>query len=134
MKLYLTGHDYRYALEQSMMTLFPGERPEYPDAPPAPEESAAWSALTINDETATATAKLQRCGKTAEAAFTCPSAQLTGGLVTDRLLQRILKQAFYQASLPLRDGPPPPWGALTGVKPGKLMARYLTEGKTAARL
>lgn len=130
MKLYLTGHDYRYALEQSMMTLFPGERPEYPDAPPAPEESAAWSALTINDETATATAKLQRCGKTAEAAFTCPSAQLTGGLVTDRLLQRILKQAFYQASLPLRDGPPPPWGALTGIRPAKLASRALESGQT----
>ena len=27
MKLTLKGHDYRYAAEQMMLTLFPGERP-----------------------------------------------------------------------------------------------------------
>ena len=30
MKLYLKGHNYRYATEQMLLTLFPGERPEYP--------------------------------------------------------------------------------------------------------
>ena len=30
MKLYLKGHDYKYATEQMMLTLFPQERPEYP--------------------------------------------------------------------------------------------------------
>ena len=132
MKLYLSGHDYRYALEQSMMTLFPGERPEYPDAPPARTDSAAWSVLTMTEETATATVKLQRKGRTAEAAFSCPVRALTGGLVTHRLLQRILKQAFYQAALPLRDGPPPPWGALTGIRPAKLASRALEAGQSEA--
>ena len=36
MKLYLSGHNYQYALEQSLLTLFPDQRPEYPDGPPAP--------------------------------------------------------------------------------------------------
>ena len=35
MKLVLYGHDYKYAVEQMLLTLFPEERPEYPDAPPA---------------------------------------------------------------------------------------------------
>ena len=30
MKLYYFGHDYRYAAEQMLATLFPGEKPEYP--------------------------------------------------------------------------------------------------------
>ena len=30
MKLYFEGHHYQYATEQMLMTLFPGERPEYP--------------------------------------------------------------------------------------------------------
>ena len=33
MKLYLIGHDYRYAAEQILLMLFPDERPEYPEAP-----------------------------------------------------------------------------------------------------
>ena len=37
MKLYLYGHEYKYAVEQMLLTLFPNERPEYPDTPPAGE-------------------------------------------------------------------------------------------------
>ena len=33
MRLYLIGHDYRYAVEQMMLTLFPGQHPEYPGGP-----------------------------------------------------------------------------------------------------
>ena len=34
MNLYLIGHDYRYAVEQMLLTLFPDERPVYPDGRP----------------------------------------------------------------------------------------------------
>lgn len=34
MNLYLIGHEYRYAAEQMLLTLFPDERPEYPDGRP----------------------------------------------------------------------------------------------------
>ena len=34
MKLYFEGHQYRYAAEQMLMTLFPGEKPVYPDGKP----------------------------------------------------------------------------------------------------
>ena len=31
MKLYFVDHNYKYAVEQMLLTLFPDERPEYPD-------------------------------------------------------------------------------------------------------
>ena len=31
MNLYFTGHQEKYAVEQTMLTLFPQERPVYPD-------------------------------------------------------------------------------------------------------
>ncbi len=33
MKLYLRGHDYKYAAEQMLLTLFPAQRPGYPAGP-----------------------------------------------------------------------------------------------------
>ena len=35
MKLYLRGHDYKYACEQILLMMFPAERPEYPAGKPA---------------------------------------------------------------------------------------------------
>ena len=34
MNLYFTGHGEKYAVEQTLLTLFPQERPVYPDTPP----------------------------------------------------------------------------------------------------
>ena len=34
MKLYFRGHDYKYAAEQMLLTMFPQERPEYPRGAP----------------------------------------------------------------------------------------------------
>ena len=39
MKLYLKGHDYKYATEQLVLMLFPGQRPEYPAEPAEGEDS-----------------------------------------------------------------------------------------------
>ena len=35
MRLYFFGHDYKYAAEQMLLTLYPEERPEYPEGRPA---------------------------------------------------------------------------------------------------
>lgn len=37
MRLYFSGHDCRYAAEQSLLMLFPGEKPEYPEGSPSGE-------------------------------------------------------------------------------------------------
>ena len=54
MKLYLRGHDYRYAAEQMLLTLFPGQRPEYPDDPPAEGEDHLVLSLSRGPVWATA--------------------------------------------------------------------------------
>ena len=46
MKLYLKGHDYKYATEQMLLTLFPGERPSYPDRPAGEGEDSLTLSLS----------------------------------------------------------------------------------------
>ena len=123
MRLQLIGHDYKYAAEQMLLTLFPRERPVYPP------EGVADDGARIALEGGEAVCTLFRDGRT-----------YTGRVPADgwrtqrervRAEQRAVKLSFYRAAL-ASGAPKPVWGALTGVKPGKLMARYLSEGKTAA--
>ena len=132
MKLYFHGHDYKYAAEQMLLTLFPTERPEYPQGPPAPGEDALALSLHRGAVWATATAALTWGGQTYRASRRCRTAELTGGLAADRALQRILKLAFYDAGTAAL-GKEPPWGALTGVRPVKLPARAMLEGASPAQ-
>ena len=122
MKLYFTGHDYKYAAEQMLLTLFPAERPVYPDGAPEGDRTE----LTLGD--GEAVCLLVRGG----GCFT--AAERVGPYDSDRERvrqeQHAIKRAFYRAAL-ASGREKPAWGMLTGVKPGKLMARYLDEGRGA---
>ena len=51
---------------------------------------------------------------------------MTDALHTDRVCQRLIKDAIYRAAL--RSGcPRPAWGALTGVRPGKVLSSLIAE-------
>ncbi|MCI8593850.1 MAG: coproporphyrinogen dehydrogenase HemZ [Oscillospiraceae bacterium] len=132
MKLYLRGHDCKYAAEQMLLTLFPDERPEYSDTPPAPGEDALTLTLTVADGQAVAAAELVRKGGMHTASVSAPAAELEADeLAESRVTQRILKLAFYEAAR--KSGvPQPPWGALTGVRPVKLPAKVLRQGGALA--
>ncbi len=132
MKLYYRGHDYKYAAEQMLLTLFPTERPEYVDAPPGPGENALVLSLSRGETWATATAALTWGGAEYRAARRCRVSELTGQLSADRALQRILKLAFYDAGTAAL-GKEPPWGALTGVRPVKIPAKAMLAGATPAQ-
>ena len=132
MKLYYRGHDYKYAAEQMLLTLFPTERPEYADAPPGPGEDALVLSLSRGETWATATAALTWGGAEYRAARRCRVSELTGQLSADRALQRILKLAFYDAGTAAL-GKEPPWGALTGVRPVKIPAKAMLAGATPAQ-
>lgn len=123
MDILLIGHNYKYAAEQMLLTLYPAERPVYPSAPPRGERVE----LALEDGVARCTLV------TAQGAFHGEAAvePYTTALEQNRQEQRAVKLAFYRAAL-ASGHERPVWGALTGVKPGKLMARYLSEGKTAA--
>ena len=123
MDLYLTGHNYKYAAEQMLLTLYPAQRPTYPGGPPTGDRAEldlangeAVCRLTLGGSTYTGRAAVK---------------PYTGERERVRLEQQAVKLSFYRAAL-AAGTPRPVWGALTGVKPGKLMARYLREGKSAA--
>ena len=125
MKLYLTGHEYRYAVEQILLMMFPSERPEYPDEPTNGDR--AEIGLFRGEHRATAVCRLYLGGKCSAGRAAVSEAALTDKLVTDRLLQRIIKLSFYRAAL--SSGlPRPVWGALTGIRPGKIVSSYLESG------
>lgn len=122
MDIILTGHDYKYAVEQMLLTLYPAERPNYPARPSGGScvsltlaDGTAWCALTVGGGVFHGEAAVGPYGSALE---------------QNRQEQRAVKLAFYRAAL-ASGHEKPVWGALTGVKPGKLMARYLDEGKTA---
>ena len=46
MKLELRGHDERYVVEQSLMNLFPGEKPVYEPIGPGEDN---WAVITVDD-------------------------------------------------------------------------------------
>ena len=122
---------YHYSAEQMMLTLFPGERPEYPEELPRTLEggpAAALFTLERQGDTARLTAQVAWSGRTARGERTFPA----GALGRDprevyHVVQHALKLAFYQAGTALL-GHEPPWGALTGVRPVKLPTRALKEG------
>ena len=48
MKLELIGHDEKYALEQSLLTLFPGEKPVYGTVDKTAD--TRWARVTLTEE------------------------------------------------------------------------------------
>lgn len=139
MKLYLQSSPlwqperYHYAAEQMMLTLFPGEKPEYPEADPDTiegEDNYVRFLLTPKGERVDITAHLHRAGKSAAGSRAVEATALedTPEKVY-HVVQHALKLAFYEAGTALigRDAP---WGALTGVRPVKLPTRAMKGGAT----
>ena len=122
MKLYLRGHEDRYAVEQLQLALFPEETMEPVDAPFAGD--GAVSALSRGSVYLTATAKITLHGKTA---FAMRRVKRTDDVPTVR---RLLQNTYYAAAMQLRQ--PPEWGSLSGVRPSKLTTRHLLAGGDAA--
>ena len=127
MKLYFHGHNYKYAAEQMLLTLFPGQRPEYPNGPPGAGEDGLVLSLHLGARQATATAALTWEGRTCRKARRCPLPDPGDKVARDRAFQHILKLAFYSAGTALL-GAEPPWGALTGVRPVKIPTKAMLAG------
>ena len=126
MKLYLQGHDDRYALEQLQLALFPGETMEAADSPRFDGDGAV-SALHRGGTWLTAAARITWHGRSARA-----SCRLRADRETVPLRRRILQRSYYLAAIRLLPETPP-WGALAGVRPTKLTTRCLLGGGTGAQ-
>jgi len=132
MKLNLVGHNYKYAVEQIMLALFPGERPDYsPELYLGSTELYVTSRLSYCNVYAQAVT-LIRCGnKVSRGMARVGRDKLTGKLVSDRLLQRIIKQSFYRAASGFMAAPPV-WGSLTGIRPARIASAALESGASGA--
>jgi oxygen-independent coproporphyrinogen-3 oxidase len=123
MKLIFEGHDYRYAVEQSLLAFFPNERPVYDGE----DANLARVGLAVEGQTAHAATSLTVGGKTAEGTAQADISAALDDYGRERLKQRAVKLSFFEAARSLT-GVTPAWGALTGIRPAKLAAGMLAEG------
>jgi len=125
MKLYLINHEYRYAAEQMLLTLFPDERPDYPEGDP--EGDRAELCLSEGKLKYTAECRIYNNGQEYFGRAVADKALIKDELSRAKYLQRIVKLSFYRAAL-LSGKAKPVWGALTGIRPGKLLSNLLESG------
>ena len=105
-----------------LLTLYPDERPVYPDAPDGAD--GVTISLRRGNRYAVALCRLTRNGASAagRAQFALSRALTPTDAV--RWEQRIVKLCFYRAALALGHEKPV-WGSLTGVRPAKFLANLM---------
>ena len=113
MKLTLSGHDDRYAVEQLQLALFPEGT-----------EGEAVSSLHRGEQWLTATTKITAGGKTV-----CGIRRLRSADESVRERRRTLQQSYYKAAVQLLPAEPA-WGALAGVRPTKISTKHMLAGGT----
>ena len=113
MKLTLIGHDDLYAVEQLQMALFATS-----------QEGEAISQLHRGSTWLTAVTTITREGKTTRIARRLKAAE-----ETVKLRRQLLQRSYYLAALPHLEAAPA-WGALSGVRPTKILTKHLLEGGT----
>lgn len=125
MKLELIGHDEKYALEQSLLTLFPGEKPVYGTVDETSDTRWARVTLTEEDERVQVTTELGVDGKSAAHSYDYP----LSGTEYEKEGQRrhAVGISFFGAAKGLL-GISPAWGSLTGVRPSKVALSLIREG------
>ena len=127
MKLIFRGHDYRYAVEQSLLAFFPEQRPVYDGEDP----DTAIVSLSAGRRLHTAATALTVSGKSAKGISRMEIPDGIDPYEQERLKQRIVKLSFFKAARDLT-GVTPAWGALTGIRPAKLAAGLLEEGRSVS--
>ena len=111
MKLEFLGHDERYIVEQSLMTLFPLEKPTYDAVQPGDE---AWCRLTAAETAADCqgTAELHYHGSVAQAAGSAPRRGKANAAPLGDAHRRPTRQAHHTGV----DGGQDPGGSQAGTE------------------
>ncbi len=126
MKLYLEGHDYKYAVEQIMMSVLPA-RPEYTDTSPNDGDDYAVVSLLFDGTCYTAKTVLQYNGLHSHGIEKSAKSVFSDNIEKSRELQKIIKLSFYNAALKVLSEKPV-WGAVTGIRPDTLVTKKLSKG------
>ena len=129
---------YRFPIEQMLLTLFPGEKPSYPDmtySDTLPKSFAGEQGVIITlfrgEKLATMSVLVRLEDRCQNGTARFPSEKLDERPEkVYHTVSHAIKQAFYKAGAALL-GRELPWGSLTGVRPVKLPTRAMLAGKTA---
>ena len=126
MKLEFHGHDERYVAEQSLMNLFPGERPVYEPITP---DDGSWAVISLREDgdRCAVRVELAHGGRTGARTYE----EVLSGSDFDREGQRrhAIGACFFLAARDIT-GVTPPWGMLTGVRPDKPVTWALEAGRS----
>lgn len=142
MRIWFTEHNwpwhperYRFPTEQMLLTLFPREKPEYPEVLPKEfwEDRGVMIALSRGTKKASVSVLVKWNNHYRNGVVRFPSEKLDEpDEQVYHTVSHALKQAFYKAGTALL-GYELPWGSLTGVRPVKLPTKAMLAGKTARR-
>ncbi len=129
MKLYLEGHDFEFATQQIYMCMFPNSHAEF--VPEKPDSGDfIISSLTRGSDEVISETKITIDGREVSESASSPLWDGISDEDTKRQIRRAIKTSFYKAAvcyLPKA----PVWGALTGIRPSKVAAKYLDDGFSA---
>ncbi len=128
MKVYLDGHDFEFAVQQIYMCMFPNSHAEFTDVYPV-DGDFIKSSLSLCENTAFSETLIRVNGRDSVGKAEFPVAGTTDEEEIKRIKKRAIKTSFYRASLAFLPKAPV-WGALTGVRPSKVAAKYIKLGKS----
>lgn len=130
MKVYLDGHDFEFAVQQIYMCMFPNSHAEFTAAY---DENADFikSSLSYSEDMAFSETLIRIDGKASVGKAGFSFDEITDEEEIKRIKKRAVKTSFYRASLAFLPKAPV-WGALTGVRPSKVAAKYINSGKNVA--
>lgn len=127
MKLEFLGHNYQYACEQMLAHLFPDEKPVYEGKE---ETNRARLTLSQGEHWLTGTTLLYWNGRRFRAASRVPTYALPEDpQELEAIHQREVVLSFFRASCQAL-GRAPVWGAITGVRPAKMVEKMFLKGAT----
>lgn len=106
--------------------MFYGERPEYTGSF-SEDGDSAYISVSGGKKYITVYVKISYRGSTETGICRVKNEGLDDKPAYDRAVQRALKNAFYKAGVKIT-GKTYPWGALTGVRPGKIVTDMLGSG------
>jgi oxygen-independent coproporphyrinogen-3 oxidase len=142
MKLYLVGHNQKYAVEQIMLQTYPAERPEYVASPPSDDELHAVIKISRATHFTTVSTVIRDGGASysgfarvridqSYSGFARVAAQsdTTDDVAQLRTLRRAIKNSFFRAAQRAHPGAIP-WGSAAGVRPASLITKMLQSGMT----
>ncbi len=124
MILELIGNTYKYECEKIIRIFFPAERVLTGEAADEPDRHIICEVKTGKTEN-TYSCKAFVDGKKSEFSFSYPVTEDDGDSLRERLLAKAMLPVLSEIT-----GIVPPWGILTGIRPAKLMRKYISEKGT----